>query len=183
MQHYFCGTMLAKNFWKNHEDDDTPIEIFNLIEKKVLCLVQVQSENSKKGEHAFSVAKVKTKDGDAFKPRNVEQTSSSEATSSHVNDQQAVANVMGKSQEEGPDNQEPIDLTTDNLTHYESDISRGKRLATEVDGKKVLAKKNQGSSCEDRKGNKVIVLSFYHSRYVLITRFIPSCIFVSNFQF
>ncbi|CAH9130022.1 unnamed protein product [Cuscuta epithymum] len=133
------------NEMKNKEDDDTPIEIFNLIEKKVLCLVQVQSENSKKGEQAFSVVKVKTKDCDDSKHiGECSQASSSEATSSHVNDQEAVANDMEKSQEDGPNDQEPIDLTTDTLSHYESDISRGKRPATEVEEKKVVAKKTKG---------------------------------------
>ncbi|CAH9121837.1 unnamed protein product, partial [Cuscuta epithymum] len=50
-------------------EDGFPLEILNLIEKKVICLAQVQNDSTKRGEVAFSVQKIKLeKDINAQEP-------------------------------------------------------------------------------------------------------------------
>ncbi|CAH9123139.1 unnamed protein product [Cuscuta epithymum] len=115
-------------------EDGFPLEILNLIEKKVICLAQVQNDSTKRGEVAFSVQKIKLeKEINALEPGESSHAKELEATSQEKNE---------KCKEKY---EEPIDLTVNETVAANDDnMTSGKRVG-EIDTEtlKDMVKRNK----------------------------------------
>ncbi|CAH9087315.1 unnamed protein product [Cuscuta epithymum] len=110
----------------NESDSGTPAELFNLLDMKVQCLVQVQNDGPKREDISFSVLKLKKVDVDLDHKGESSGTKNTEIVNEIPMEE---VQILGKNA------QQPCETETEaQATPNISDKKRGKRTATVDDG-------------------------------------------------
>ncbi|CAH9085720.1 unnamed protein product [Cuscuta epithymum] len=115
------------------EEDGFPLEILNLIDKKVICLAQVQNESTKRGENAFSVQKIKLEN------ENIAQMN---GETSHAKESEDSSGEQNKKNKEKCDE---IDLTVNDNVETDGDTTACSKRGAENGGETLqeMVKRNK----------------------------------------